>query len=338
MPAWSMFEGCSNLEYVYGFENFTDLNSLRHTFKDCYKLKEVHLGTDPNSLATYDIEDTFGTALSSPNYTTQSPYNIKLYEVRDAASCIKFLPDGVTTVPTKWINANYNNFVVPLTVTSSLSDLTVYEGDHLYSKIQGVTFTVSPEYAYRDSLYWEIVEYGNWERIEDIWHFRFNRIHDRGQLAFYVENKKGYYGKTINLTVNPIAIACYTRSGFQSYIKTEPPTSYNDLDGQRVRKAYRIELGGDWTSQQLRYVFDWISTCPDSIRIFDASIASGSGKMDYSFAFKNCSNLTSVKMPSAQTVDHANSICENCSKLVEANLGWAKLSRGGAGSICRISE
>ena len=326
MPAYSMFEWCWRLRIVYGFENFTDLNSLRRTFANCERLEEVHLGTNPNQLSSSSLEDTF----YRPNapYTVSDghiPSNIKIYVKTGGPGCVKYLPDGVTTVPADWINYGYKNFVVPITITANKTELIVDEGRNLSTGLSsnGITITASPEYANIDSIFWEINSYGTheeWDPVDGL-RYGFSRYDDRGRLMLSIYNRKSYYTKEFSVSVNPKAIVCYDRNGNVTFSRGDVPTDESEVSSTYVEKAYKIRLGGTWTNLQLHYVFARLHEYPDSLREFDAYFVSPSEPVNYYNVFKNHRNLTKVTFPSSGSVSNMYCMFENCTKLTYVDFG-----------------
>jgi len=97
----SMFSHDSKLERVDNFENFVNVINFYYTFENNTSLREIHIGTDPNTLYSYYLERTFV----------------------ECEQALKYLPDGVTELPDEWRYSDFRykpaNFVIPITSVSA---------------------------------------------------------------------------------------------------------------------------------------------------------------------------------------------------------------------------
>ncbi|MFI3296510.1 MAG: InlB B-repeat-containing protein, partial [bacterium] len=129
------FDGCSNLKTINNFEKFTNISCLVCTFQNCSSLLEVRFGTDPNTL---------GNTYSNIGWTFDGTN----------PDCIKYLPSGVTDVPTYWTDTKkYTNFAVPITLSDITAPDAIVTGESLTLPS---TPSISPTYAARQNLKWEI--------------------------------------------------------------------------------------------------------------------------------------------------------------------------------------
>ena len=86
------------LEYVSDFQNFVNIIDMSGTFEYCENLREIHLGTDPNSLSESYLYSTFN----------------------ECVGALKYLPSGVAEVPSVWMYTYWGeepiaNVVIPIT-------------------------------------------------------------------------------------------------------------------------------------------------------------------------------------------------------------------------------
>ena len=90
------FSSNSKLERVDNFENFVNVISYYYTFYSDASLREIHIGTDPNTMNSHSLERTFV----------------------ECEQALKYLPDGVTELPYEWRCSDNRykpaNFVVPI--------------------------------------------------------------------------------------------------------------------------------------------------------------------------------------------------------------------------------
>jgi len=143
------FSSNSKLERVDNFENFVNVISYYYTFDSDASLREIHIGTDPNTLYSYKLERTFV----------------------ECEQAIKYLPDGVTELSDEWLYGDYRykpaNFVVPIKKVEpgieETANIEKFGWSEIYYKYSGNTVSVSiskikrtPNCAYVTDTIYEI--------------------------------------------------------------------------------------------------------------------------------------------------------------------------------------
>lgn len=143
------FSSNSKLERVDNFENFVNVISYYYTFDSDASLREIHIGTDPNTLYSYKLERTFV----------------------ECEQAIKYLPDGVTELPDEWLYGDFRykpaNFVVPIKKVEpgieETANIEKFGWSEIYYKYSGNTVSVSiskikrtPNCAYVTDTIYEI--------------------------------------------------------------------------------------------------------------------------------------------------------------------------------------
>ncbi len=132
----SMFQTFSGTEFqtseIYNFDKFTNITDFRATFQgmDFFsetRLDTVRFGTDPNRLPDSLLALTFA----------QSGY------------WVKYLPDGVDTIPSQWRNGH--GFVLPI-----VADTTGWSADSLLNNIYCLP-EFGPSYALITDTTWYLV-------------------------------------------------------------------------------------------------------------------------------------------------------------------------------------
>ncbi len=121
---------------IVNFDKFTNVNNYIATFQqannlsfyDDTRLDTVRFGTDPNKIQSDSLTWTFAMA---------------------ARIGVKYLPEGVDSVPAKW--RNYHNFVVPIAV-----DTTSWSPSSILDNILNLP-EISPSYAYVADTTWYVV-------------------------------------------------------------------------------------------------------------------------------------------------------------------------------------
>ena len=119
----STFYGCTNLKTINNFDKFIRTLYMSRTFSGCYALTEIRLGMDPNILIESNSTETF-------NNTNPA--------------CLKYLPEGVKTIPNEWIKSGYNNFVVPFEIDDIKAPTVIAHGEALTLP---TVLTYTPNYA-----------------------------------------------------------------------------------------------------------------------------------------------------------------------------------------------
>lgn len=128
-----------NMDEIINLDKFTNVNNYIATFQSINnfrntRLDTVRLGTDPNTIAPDSLTWTF--AMSG--------------------KVIKYLPDGVDTIPEKW--CKYHNFVVPITVDSSNWSIdSLFKNSQSFSDFIYSLPDLGPSYAYIADTTWYLV-------------------------------------------------------------------------------------------------------------------------------------------------------------------------------------
>ncbi len=122
------FYNCSLLESIANLEKLTNVVNLRYTFSNCGKLKEIHIGSNPNSLSGTSTQYAF-----------------------DNCDALVYLPESVTTVPDNW--KNYKNFVLPFTAIEPSGIATI---DSKSGTISLPTVTYTPSYCVGTDFVYQI--------------------------------------------------------------------------------------------------------------------------------------------------------------------------------------
>ncbi|MCQ2375632.1 MAG: leucine-rich repeat domain-containing protein [Salinivirgaceae bacterium] len=157
VSAYQLLTGDGKLHTLKNFENLTNITDFGLTFSNCSSLKEVHLGSDPNKLSSPEL----------------------MYTFYDAESIIKYLPQGVTTIPKAWQEVigihKPQNFVIPIeSVKSYISvnnDFLPYSGDVEYkssaTNLKLNSIFPTPSYAYvTDTIY--VISYNDFATSDTI--------------------------------------------------------------------------------------------------------------------------------------------------------------------------
>ncbi|MBR4840777.1 MAG: hypothetical protein IK005_09930, partial [Paludibacteraceae bacterium] len=123
---------------IVNFDKFTNVNNYLATFQMINnfegRLDTIRIGTDPFKIASDSLTWTF---LSS-------------------GRIIKYLPDGVDSVPSKWRNCH--DFVVPITVDSSNWSIdSLFQDYQLFSDFIYTLPDLGPSYAYIADTTWYLV-------------------------------------------------------------------------------------------------------------------------------------------------------------------------------------
>lgn len=123
---------------IVNFDKFTNANNYLATFQMINNFKgrldTIRIGTDPFKIASDSLTWTF---LSS-------------------GRIIKYLPDGVDSVPSKWRNCH--DFVVPITVDSSNWSIdSLFQDYQLFSDFIYTLPDLGPSYAYIADTTWYLV-------------------------------------------------------------------------------------------------------------------------------------------------------------------------------------
>ena len=135
----SSFFGCSELLTVDNFDKLTNILSLANTFLRCTNLQVIHFAVNPNLMSDDNIKDTFG-----------------------ETNPLKYLPAGVTDIPSLWLNNGYTNFVLPFTITASYEPRPVAHG----STINMPNYpAISPQYAAVKDYTWEYSQLGDFSDV-----------------------------------------------------------------------------------------------------------------------------------------------------------------------------
>lgn len=124
-----------NTSEIINFDKFTNVNNFLATFQQANllsskvrRLDTIRFGTDPNKISSDSLTWTFA---------------------RTYGRIIKYLPDGVDTIPSAW--RGYHNFVVPVTVDESN-----WSVDSLLSDFFSLP-EFGPTYAYISDTTWYLI-------------------------------------------------------------------------------------------------------------------------------------------------------------------------------------
>ena len=278
------FCGCTALQSLTNFEKFTNLYGFEYAFKSCSSLKEVKLGTDPN---TDNAKKTY--------WSSDTPFTDAFTD----CNAIKYLPDTVKKIPVEL--QTFNNFVLPITsVTQTGTAGITKEGGVMSTP----SIAASPAYcAITDTIY----------QLSNN-NFSTYKSFKKGEVL-----KDNYVGYQLRVGVKNQSMANYVYSSASIKVEeiipliayrndTATEYSFSAIKPGILADAERIELYGAWTDTDLLNLQkalkkNWSTQNNEENSTLvnaDLSKVSFSGNVcNTSRLFKNCTALIEVQLPSA---------------------------------------
>ncbi len=209
------FSGCKALVTLNNLDNLKGVSDFRNTFVDCNLLSEVRIGTDPNTIS--NIANTFN----------------------GAANCLKYLPEGVITVPSAW--QGYSNFVVPVTAVETITaPAAINSGEVL---VLPSTPTYTPEYAAINETAWLISKTGDIADAVEYTGQILGSEYNGAKLLYGVTAKyQGSiaYSNSVDVTVNELLTDLVINSG-----ETKDANAGETFDNVTVNAGGVLNVAGD---------------------------------------------------------------------------------------------
>lgn len=278
------FCGCTALQSLTNFEKFTNLYDFEYAFKSCSSLKEVKLGTDPN---TDNAKKTY--------WSSDTPFSNAFTD----CNAIKYLPDTVKNIPVEL--QTFNNFVLPITsVTQTGTAGITKEGGVMAIPV----ITATPAYCAMTDTVFQLSNNN----------FSTYKSFKKGEVL-----KDNYVGYQLRVGVKNQSMANYVYSSASIKVEeiipliayrndTATEYSFSAIKPGILADAERIELYGAWTDTDLLNLQkalkkNWSTQNNEENSTLvnaDLSKVSFSGNVsNTSRLFKNCTALIEVQLPSA---------------------------------------
>ncbi len=299
------FYGCSNLTTIENLDKFSNVSDFSYAFRDCSSLTEVRLGTNPNNVSS----------ISSAFYGTN-------------AYCVKYLPSGVTEVPSDW--QEYGNFAVPIT---ALSDITAPDATYAGEALKLPTASsITPTYAASQNPRWEIRK-----SVETDW-----SEYTSGTTLDY-----SYNGALLRYSVQPYDVDTDTPDAVTSnevVITVKPVISYDANGGEGTMSTEPITLGteviltaNEFTRSEYSFV-GWSTTANGAVEYMDGATYSVVGSLtlyaqwsavEYGITYNLDGGTNDSANPSTYTIETATITLADATRTGYSFAGWYDAETGG---------